>query len=731
MLEILIGATKLNPYFTEVSITKEIDGVSSFTFNYPSTDEYSNLLTKRSIITVNYNSSNIFTGIITNITNNIDSYSLTISGTSVMKLLSEVLLPPNRLLYNQLLTDVLNPTNTNTVILNNSFNVNVESLSDRVTYLVSLQSSLNSLSTLAKLAGYHYRYDNNYNVSVFKSIVSSNITVQESSNSGNYSIDDKTLIIDGSISYTESADGLYNYAYAVAGTSDNGLNQLTLRDVESSIIDPNYPIVTAPITPNTDTTYDSLIYSNSESAPNTYVAYVVKSLNSITKYGQIDKAVTRKDLYTLSNNSVNTSNADRVTAANQLYLAVKSDMELNDEVQKIYQFNATGGFINMNVGQKIRLKFNKSILNTGIQAGSKDINIDDEFVLNKYTIQFEQNSVFRYSLEVSNIAKFAKDETQIIADALQTLSDYDKQRKGSVTTYPQYFSDSFDKDNPLEGLLWIPDDFQYMNKLKAKIKITPFRAYEKGGFSQTTTVPAQVVTSTTAQSTTTTSQFITTTSSTTFIKPQETSSSTASHTHTLTHSHGVNVNIGSGLTPNATPLFFDGYLSPSLRVAGGYNGVFGGIGTTTSVSTTSTSNGNHAHTIPQISVTIPGQNITIPAQTLTIPAQNITVNIPPLTIPGQSLSIEYGIYKDTSNPPTGLKLFVDGVDYSSEIVINDGFGINPTGNTSYYDIALASAKLNKFSELFSPGIHTIELKCDSGRARAELHFFGQFFLVSK
>ena len=784
-MTIEVNGTILNPYFVNVSITREIDGLCSFAFSYPLSDNPKvQSLVDLARVDIKIDNNIIFSGRISNIQNTIENSTLlrTVSGKGLIEDLRHIDIPPNILHHNENLNDIFDPSFANTVILDPSWSTTVESGGYVTAYLTSLQSSVNAISTLCQLTGFHFRYTNDKNIEFFKSLVDSGITIQNESDQGCFEVGNTKLLIDGEVTQSTDSTEVYNYVYAVGGTSDNGINQLTLRDVRPTTIDPNYPISTSSFLPNTDAVYNSLVFTQVESAPNTYVAFVVSSPVSIANYGKRDKTVARKDIHTLSSDQNTFSNADRQDAADQLYLAIVEELKLHEAPKVTYTCKAQGGFIDLKVGQTIKLKTRKEIDETGCQAGSGvAFDIDVELIVTRYTINFKQNNVFEYQFEFSNIPKVNKGDIEILTDTIETVNDYERQRKGSVTTYPQHFKDSFDSDHPLTGFLYIPKGFVYSDYLELKVKISPFRSYAKGATSEvvTSTVPSTVTTATSAATTTatttstqvattstqvattsttstTTATQVVTTASQAVVGSSTTSSTAASHTHTVTdpvHDHDIVIQLGNYTF--GTPVYYSP-TSPPLGTLGGglilgqYTSGAGGGTTVTSVSS-----GSHSHsvpgqnitipplnatipplsvTIPPLNVTIPGQNITIPGQSLSvpIPALSITVTIPSqtITIPASPITLEYGIFEDTTIP-TGFSLWIDGVDYSSQVVIPDGFGVSPTGNTQFFDIALAAANLGEFNTLFSYGIHLIELRCASGRANGELHFYQQSYLSSK
>ena len=740
MVQITAQSNQLNPYFVNLSITREIDGICGFSFEYPLSDSLSSNLISTALVNISVNNSVIFSGRITNVSDKTSNQTIlrSVSGVGLVDDLRKKIIPPNILHNNEFIVNSFNPSYSNTVILDNSWTVTTESDGSVVTYLTSLQSSLSAISTFCQLTGFHYRYTNNKNLEIYKSLVSSGVTIQNTSNQGNYSIDQKTLIIDGEVSYSTDSTGVFNYVYGVGGTSDNGVNQITLRDV--TVTDPLYPISPSPILPNTDSTYNATVYTNIESAPNTTVAYVVSSPVSIAKYGQIEKAIAKKDIHVTSSNTTTFSNVDRKEAATQLYRSIVEELKLNDEPTKTYSLNATGDFIDLKVGQTVLLKSSKIISNSGLQGGIGTVyDYNETLILTKYTVNFLENNTFNYQLELSNISKVQKGDIEVLSETVESVNDYERQRKGSVTTYPQYFQDSFDSTNPLTALFWIPEDFVYVDKLKLKVKISAFRSYSTGATSSSTSFASDAGGATTETST---GGGGTTQSSTSGGGTTQSSTNNADHSHTvntLNHQHAMFANAGIGsfnsitaaaatLPANSWTVYDDGSLT-GVKWVGNYSSAgLGTISTSDSgagIIPTSSSTGAHAH-----NTTIPNHthDTTIPNHTHNTTIGNHTHTI---NISGQVLTIVYGIFEDIANPPTGLRLFIDGIDYSTQVSIPDGFATTPSSIDSTFDLLLAVHNLGQFQNLFTPGIHQMELRCSGGRARGELHLYGQFYLQSK
>lgn len=756
-IQITANSTILNPYFVNLSISRELDGLCQFAFSYPLSDNpIVQSLSPLARVDIRLDGNLIFSGRISTVEDIIENGTLlrNVSGNGLIEDLRHIDIPPNILHHNELLSDVLNPSFANSVVLDPTWATSVESGGFITAYLTSLQSSLNAISTLCQLTGYHFRYTSDKNIEFFKTLSASGVTIQNSSDMGCFEIGTNQLIVDGEVSVSTDATEVYNYVYAVGGTSDNGINQLTLRDVRPATIDANYPITTSSFLPNTDAVYNTQVFTQIESAPNTYVAFVVSNPASIAKYGRREKTIARKDIHTLSSDQKTFTNADRQDSADQLYQAIVEEIKLHEEPRVTYSCKAQGEYIDLKVGQTIRLLTKKTITQTGKQSGSGvAFDIDTNVIVTKYTISFKSNNVFEYQFEFSNIPKVNKGDIEILTDTIEAVNDYERQRKGSVTTYPQHFKDSFDPDHPLTGFLYFPKEFVYVDYLELKVKISPFRAYSKGATSEvvTSTVPATITTATSDAVTTatttstqvaTTSTQIATTSTQVALTSSTSSASVANHTHLVSdHTHGLRIVLADAVLPGQEVYYRPA--SPPLTTAGG--GLI--LNDNNAIATagggqTSTASGTHSHIVPAQSITIPGQNITIPGQNITIPGQslsvpipalNISINIPPqtITIPASPITLEYGIFEDVDNPPTGLSLWIDGIDYSSQISIPDGFGVSPTGNTQFFDVALASANLNQFQTLFSHGIHSIELRCEGGRANGELHFYQQSYLSSK
>ena len=240
----------------------------------------------------------------------------------------------------------------------------------------------------------------------------------------------------------------------------------------------------------------------------------------------------------------------------------------------------------------------------------------------------------------------------------------------------------------------------YADYFNLKIVLKPFRAESRA-----------VTTSATAVTSTATS---TTTATTTTTATVTGDVNLSAHTHTIgDHNHDMSADIGVG--DFGDPVYYRPAY-PGLFTPGGGT-LFGGATTSNGGATTSSSGGGGTFnaSIPSLSVN---------------PA---TVNIPALSvsIPSQTATIDYGIFEDTANPPTGIKLYIDGVDYSSQVSIPNGVGTSPSGSTSSFDLMLSAHNLGQFSNLFKFGYHEVKLTCTGGRAWGQLYFNWQLYLSAK
>lgn len=698
----------LNPFFTNVTCKLVLNEAGEFSFDYPAGDILSEKLTDYTeiqIIDTNY----FFSGLVLTVTNDESGTvpTIKVQGSGLMIEFANDINLPNIAYQNVPYEDLLDPSFTQTIIRPNTWQTVVEPTVETFTYLSSLQVPLALFGIVKERIGYHFRYigdrttPRRIEFGQFGDVSPARVRKLPK----DYLSTKENLLVvkNGGITLTRKSDALLNVLYPLGGGGDNGVNQLTLRDVDASVIDPAYPIYVDTNTPNTDAVYNPAIYSHNKTAPNTSEAYYLKDPTSITTYGrEIKRPIVFSDIYPVASAGTaeyKVTDADRVRAANELYKAAKQYLIEHKDIKKTYTVDCFGDGKDLDVGDVVNIKYKGMVRQIAMDGAESYtyLDINENLYLVSYTVTFTENQTKEYTLELSNIPKKDDNDSQVITDLVQQVQTGARQRKGSVTTYPVYFTDSFDNLFPTEFLLWIPNETVYVDYLKLKVRLKPFRAYSKavqGGGATTSS-----------------------TSSGGGSVPS--SSSGGSHSHTVSipnHSHAIgsisavgDMYPGGSGFPGSTSAF-----SSTFHFVGGQNiGVYaissGGSqssGSGGGAFPSSSSAGTHAHTV------------SIPSHTHNV------------TLPNHTHAIQFGIFDDTT-PPTGVKIFIDGVDYSPQLGTYAAFGYFPSSAGENFDLLEAAANLGHLDSLITPGEHVVRVQCASGRGRIELSIYNQFFLSSR
>lgn len=714
MLDIRIstptGFISLPPYFVNVKYTLELDMAGSFSFEYPLVQNLSYLLKSRAKIEIYNNGKYHFGGIIELVERRVvnDVPLLSISGSSYLIELRDEVTLPNIMYSNRLLTSITDPFVADTINKVNGWTFNVLN-NEYITYLSSLQPILSVLKVFKDKLGIHYRFNpipNTKTVDLGKFGENSDV-VASNFHGDRYNLTSKQLIIDnGGISIKTDASDICNCVIPVAGAGDSGANQTTLRD--TTVTDSSYPVQVVSGVKNTDRAYNTNVFSNTETSPNTALLHFIDDSNSIAQYGLVKRALSVKDIHPVSANQETYTNSDRRESANTLYKTALEYLLLHKDPLVTYAFNAQGLDTDLLVGQTIKLKFSGQVTaehDTQNQLQYSDIDID--LYLVGYTCEFSENNVQRYSLKLANLLRQEFSDIDVIADTVETVNQYSKQRTGGINSPISYFQDVMDSTHPAEFPLILHKDSVYYSYLDLKVKLKPFRATSTGATSSAT------ATTTTATATTTTA----TTSTAGGLHSHNVSFSIPAHTHNVSLPAVNTFPAGA----NGVPLFVSGLSSPELSFsqagAPAVLDLHSATGSSTSsagglfVSTvTSAADGSHSHTIPAVAVNIPP----------------LAVNIPPLAI-----NIVYGIFENVAQPPTGLSLWIDGVNYSPNISIPDGFGSSPAGVDQWFDVLLSAQQLGTISSLLTAGEHTIEIRCSGGMAQVQLFVQYRHYLSAK
>lgn len=653
----------------------ELNRFGDFNFEYPVSAQNYDLLVDRVIVLIYENGVLRNAGkVIQNVTVIVGGAKfIRIQGLNIMLEFVEDFTIANIGYNNEQLSDLLDPSYPKTLIRPTNWVSTLLDASTDFTYLSSLQSSFAMFGIVNRQSGLNFRWrgdDVDYRKIEWGFFGdSSGVRLRKKPKSSTEFGAD--LLVVQQLTIEEDYRDIENHLYVLGGGGDNGVNQLTLRDVDPLIIDPAYPILIDVNTPNDNITYDGTIFAENKTGPNNFAAYYLEDTASITQYGRIKSAYEFNDIFPQpSGTDATYTDADRQRAANELYRAAVNKLKATKDKQIFYRVTAYGETNNFTVGDTINLKYQGQVTKiiNGRPVNNVYVNINDDFYVTRMRVNFTAEGK-QFELELSDKAILSETDGDIIADTIKTVKVGERQRSGSVTTYPVHYIDSFDSSNPAKFKYWIPKGLVYTNYIDLKLVLRGFRSYSTGAASG----GGSTQTTTTANN----------------------------HTHDVPgsgHSHGINIPLRNSTTGT---IVYWAPSSPELGTSGGGMIVNGAATTTVTPGTvTSVGSGSHSHNV---------------------------------TLPSHTHSLQFGIFEDTT-PPSNVTLWIDGVNYSASTEIGGGkssFGDFPSGANDTYSILKAAIQLSELDDLLAPGIHEIEIRCGSGRGLVELFIYNQFYLASQ
>lgn len=458
-----------------------LDEYGRFGFEYPATDPEIINITHLTQIQFWENGEFIYGGYITTIEPRYSSLTPTIrfAGVSYLVEFTWENTLPNILYANVSIDTILNPASNPTLIKPSTWTSEIEpheGIDVRFSYLSSLQSTLETFQVLKQRTGYHFRYAGDsesprkIEFGLFGKDNGVRIRKQPSSYNG---IDPKLLVVlEDGVSLTESSETLVNQIYPMGG-GQAGSNQISLRDVDPSIIETAYPIEIDPEIPNTDVQYETGVYTNTATAPNTYTAYFIKDAESITKFGVvIKKPVVFNDIQPIANTGDGVvSNDDRVTAANDLYKTTVNYLKENSMPQVTYSIDCVGTAL-LKVGDKVSLKYQGIVRKTTLRGEKSFIyaDINEMFYITKVKTSWD-NNLRKYNLEVSNIMKRPKTDVDAMQTLVNSVQSRNKQRQSSVSTYQNAYSGLFKSTTPSVFYFSVPKQMIYADYVDIVVSI--------------------------------------------------------------------------------------------------------------------------------------------------------------------------------------------------------------------------------------------------------------------
>ena len=704
-MQIKINGYTLENAFINSQIQRVINTIDQFEFQYPIIGQYSSQLKKHAeveFLKTDGDREEFFfykgriKSLTKTVTDKIPMYS--VKCLFITEDLLNEFTYPNTYFKNQPLNQVYTYSPTINNVIPEGWTTTIEINSHTLNFVSSLKNYLKNILKIREKTGFNFRYigtktdPKQLEFGLFGE--SNGLTIGK--------LGSDFTIYEGSLSI-EIQEDIINQLYPFG--AGEGANKLTLRDVDISILHPSYPIMVADKTANEDYIYDPTVFENNHTSPNTTKMYYIQDTDSITEYGTRKIAKVFSDIKVNSDDNETFVDQDRITASNELYKESLQYLLKNKDQKENYKVFVTGKKT-LQIGDTIKLKFKGEVVQNGIP--NTIVDIDKELLIEGFTMRIK-DGFKEYDLDLTTIIREKKDMVSTIGGIINEIEEKEKLRGGTLVTYPVYFNDSFDSFSGSQFFIWIPPNTQYTNMLNLKIRILPFRAYSKavsggGATTQTTSSGGATTQTTTAD---------TSHSHTLYIPPHAHSiprilvftaleEFTYQSHHTYPGRNGLWIYNAEGNSGTSDPLTV---LMDAKSDIANPPDIYTKEGTTSSTSLgtlqTTASTTSHSH-----SVTIP----------------NHTHNV---VLPDHTHSLQFGIYEDTTTP-TDIRIIIDGHDMTPDIPAINNFGIYPTGTDTYNLLKLVENK-GFLDSFLTSGLHEIEITCASGRARAELSIYNQFY----
>jgi len=603
---------------------------------------------------------------------------------NIMRELNEqVVTTPNEPYIDELVANLVDPNYANSFVEANTAwtSTLLNPTTQRITYLSSHETSLHRMKKLTELTDpdLNFRYagtpanPRHIEWGFFENVLT-NINLVQQPSSRDKCLKEGEIIIE-EVGINQTSENLTTVLYVLGGGGNDGLNQITCRDVDPAEVDSNYPVLIDTRQPNTNVAprYDALLFDEVKQGANNYVAFRVVCPAGQAKYKDIIKPIQFKEIQEISSQIEEFTDQDRIWSANMMYRMARNYLAKHCEVMKSYTLSLMGDCCDVTIGDILPVKYS-GYCSQDCETGKVKIyeDIDEQLYVMEKQVSYE-NGVIRSTLIVNSLKRVEDDDTSQIGRLMESVEQYEKQKTGSTSHYYVQHRDSFDSQHPATFLMEVPKNTIRWNYMDLRVRIRPFRSYTQSNISSG---GANVITVTDPAG-----GFI-------INRPN--------------HGHTIPVIRVTPPPPDGVNIFFSNTLG-SLYYTAPVGGNF--------LINTSFNNawqqivGNHVH----------GVNIVIPA--------------------GGGGSVNFGIYEDP-NLADDIQILIDGVDYTNEITGGAGFGAfgyYPVQTTRMFDV-IQSAKAKGgtvYDDLTETLTHEVEVRCSSGLAHVELMFYYQFYISSQ
>lgn len=380
---------------SNISVSYELDQLPVATLTLPAT-EYVNIFDRKEIIIKDEGKCWGFRGLFDSDVITKESEAIDINFSHILEEWQYERVPMNIALKQNSLSSIYQTPDIRFVV--NGWNIILSPLASTtlIEYLFSKQTKLSALSDVIKQTEtLHFRVPLNSNrdleVGEFGQLKPYIITNHSQISSGQNIAVLKDLVI--SRDYSK----IVNQVEVYSGNVGNGMGQVTLREINDDVTlqNPSFPVGIGAYIPNDELTYSVL--DTIQVAPNNNLSYIITDLASVAREnGKIyEGAFQYNDLYPIPFQDQEITNADRIEITKRIYARSIRKLIANRR-KTTYSLGVGTLNCDINVGDKIRLKYNNTLLeNTecGTKVKNEVVNIDKELYILKLVKNFDETGL--------------------------------------------------------------------------------------------------------------------------------------------------------------------------------------------------------------------------------------------------------------------------------------------------------------------------------------------------
>jgi len=223
--------------------------------------------------------------------------------------------------------------------------------------------------------------------------------------------------------------------------------------------------------------------TTTESAPAGYTlskaSNYLQKTSAHTAYGLIERYVSFKDIAPISN-----TDSDVQAASDILFLAAKTYLDNNSQIQKTYKLGIAGLEKIVYPGQTIRVVYR------GIVDGNQYIDLDDDLVILETQTEISELGTRTVGLTVSTTAQWIKSDTEIISDDVGESRIFESHPQLSASIDTVGYSMAMDDSKDAVFRFWLGSEITNLNQVLIRFRIDPLRSTVKSVAGETTVTPS-------------------------------------------------------------------------------------------------------------------------------------------------------------------------------------------------------------------------------------------------